>query len=91
MELKDYTTEELKAELKRRAEEKRKEDAEKPKCKNCKHCMSDPRFHMFFRCSVNTYKQKGHVQGYCIRPSDHCDKFEKGDEKDFIKELFYGL
>lgn len=37
MELKDYTTEELKAELKRRSEEKKAEMNKVKRCRMCKH------------------------------------------------------
>lgn len=37
MELKDYTTEELKAELKRRSEEKKTERNKVKRCRMCKH------------------------------------------------------
>lgn len=37
MELKDYTTEELKAELKRRSEEKKAERNKIKRCRMCKH------------------------------------------------------
>lgn len=37
MELKDYTTEELKAELKRRSEEKKAERNKVKRCRMCKH------------------------------------------------------
>lgn len=47
MELKDYTTEELKAELKRRAEVRKAEKAKDMKtakrCRNCKYCVENPR------------------------------------------------
>ena len=54
MELKDYTTEQLKAELKRRVEEKKARKAEEMKaalrCRNCKHCAPNPRWNTMYIC-----------------------------------------
>lgn len=76
MELKDYTTEELRNELKRRAAIKREEDSEKPRCRNCKHFMQHPRFEHFHNCAVRTFIRKGIKIHYSVKPSHTCDKFE---------------
>lgn len=85
MELKDYTTEELKAELKRRIEEKKAQKAEEMKtalrCRNCKHCIPNPNVHSWCRenfciCNVRTWGKKTQ-RHYTTKPSTKaCDKFE---------------
>lgn len=85
MELKDYTTEQLRAELKRRIEEKKAQKAEEMKtalrCRNCKHCMPNPNVPSWCResyciCNIRTWgKNQRH---YVTKPSTKaCDKFEK--------------
>ena len=85
MELKDYTTEELKAEIKRRVELKRAQKAEEMKnalrCRNCKHCVPNPSWGSFFKCAVRTWGKK-YPQHYCVTPSQKaCDKFERKQEE----------
>ena len=79
MELSEYTTEELRAELKRRHSEKRAADALKPRCRNCKHLMREPIGEWFVstRCGARTYKLRGRDVHYCVSLSGHCDKFER--------------
>ena len=84
MELKDYTTEEIKAELKRRSiieKEKREEERKTAlRCRNCKHCILDPKGYNFYHCAVRTWGKKI-VRNYCIRPCNKaCDKFERKEE-----------
>lgn len=84
MELKDYTTEELKAELKRRVEERKAQKAEEMKtalrCRNCKHCTPHPQGWDFHLCAVRTWGKKI-VRSYCVKPSQKaCDKFERKEE-----------
>ena len=81
MELKDYTTEQLKAELKRRVEEKRAQKAEEMKtairCRNCKHCTQHPHGFNCYHCAVRTWGKKI-VRNYCVTLSQKaCDKFER--------------
>lgn len=83
MELKDYTTEELKAELDRRKTiakaQKVAEDAAALKCRNCKHCKQNPIFKGFYACAVRTYG-KTITRHYSIKPYQKaCDKFERKD------------
>lgn len=84
MELKDYTTEEIKAELKRRSiieKEKREEERKTAlRCRNCKHCIPHPNGFNFYYCSVRTWGKKI-VRNYCTRPSNKaCDKFERKEK-----------
>jgi len=84
MELKDYTTEQLKAELKRRYEEKKALKAEEMKtalrCRNCVHCVNYPNWTNLYHCEVRTCGKKI-VRNYCVRPSQKaCDKFERKEE-----------
>ena len=64
MELKDYTTEELKAELKRRAEVKRALKAEETKnakrCRNCEYCQDIPisPWSTAYKCMARTWGKK---------------------------------
>lgn len=84
MELKDYTTEELKAELKRRVELERARKAEEMKkalrCRNCKYCMRNPNWSMYYLCMARTWG-KEHPRHYTISPSTKaCDKFERKEQ-----------
>lgn len=84
MELKDYTTEELKAELKRRTKLAKAQKAEEMKtalrCKNCKHCIPNPKAPNWYRgnyciCNVRTWGKKI-VRNYCVKPSQKaCELF----------------
>lgn len=84
MELKDFTTEELKAELKRRAEIARAQKAEEMKtalrCRNCKHCVPNPRWPMVHICDVRTYGKK-YQRNYSVKSAmKACEKFERKEE-----------
>jgi len=81
MELKDYTTEQLKAELKRRVEEKKAQKAEEMKtalrCRNCKHCVSNPNCRMQHLCMARTWGKK-YPRYYTVSLSKKaCEKFER--------------
>ena len=83
MELKDYSIEELRAELKRRVEEKRAKKAEEMKtalrCRNCKHCTQHPKGYDLYHCAVRTWGKKI-VRNYCVKPSQKaCELFERND------------
>lgn len=85
MELKDYSTEELKAELKRRVELAKAQKAEEMRTakryRNCKHCMPNPNVPSWCRgnyciCNVRTWGKKN-IRHYATNPSQNaCDKFE---------------
>lgn len=91
MELKDYTTEELKAELKRRAveEEKKKieERANAKVCRNCKHfCTIDHYGHTIDPASVKPWSAhccpfapfKNNPQRFRVLTETHtCEHFDK--------------
>ena len=84
MELKDYTTEELKAELKRRVELRKAEKAEEMKtakrCRNCKYCTPSPNWDTLYLCMARTWGKK-HDRHYAVRLSEKaCDKFERKEE-----------
>lgn len=89
MEIKDYTTEELKVELKRRAEIAKSKKEEKMKmalrCMNCKHCVQNPKVPSWCRghymiCEVRTFGKKT-VRHYSVRLSDKsCEKFERNED-----------
>ena len=76
MELKDYTTEQLRAELKRRSEQKKKDDQKKLRCRNCVHCITHKSVPNFYICEARTWG-KAYVRNYCVKShTAACDKFE---------------
>lgn len=84
MELKDYTTEELKAEIKRRAELARARKAEEMRtalrCRNCKHCAKVYKFTMTYVCMARTWGKK-YPHHYTIQPSNKaCELFERKED-----------
>lgn len=83
MELKDYTTEELKAELKRRVELRKAQKAQEMKtalrCRNCKHCQEAKISYWIrgYQCMARTYGKK-HPRHYVVALSKPaCDLFER--------------
>ena len=84
MELKDYTEEQLRAELKRRYEERQKE---RESIKRCHHCEYMQRFKDYdlYNCRVRTFTRKNRfdrnnpiVVHYSVNKSDKaCDKFKQ--------------
>lgn len=85
MELKDYTTEELKAELKRRSEELKAEKAKVKRCRMCKHWgeinyFGDKPYETYYginRC-CKFFKHKTGKYYHAHSPSQHaCKYFEE--------------
>lgn len=83
MKLEDYTTEQLKSELKRRAEVARKEKMSVSRCRNCKHLLiREKNWYTFYECSIRTYSMKGHEYNYSVKLSQKaCDKYERKENK----------
>lgn len=84
MELKDYSIEELKAELKRRTELAKAQRAEEMKnamrCRNCKHCAPNPNISYQKICMARTWGKK-YPRHYTVSPSrPACEKFERKEE-----------
>lgn len=84
--LESFSTEELKAEIKRRAEIARAKKAEEMKnalrCRNCKHCVSVPisSWSNSYECMARTWGKK-HPRHYTISPSKRaCELFERKEE-----------
>lgn len=79
MELKDYTVEELKAELKRRAELKKQAMAQVARCRNCRHLVPDDKGWCYaYKCGVRTFTMHGRTYHYTVSPSKKaCDMYEK--------------
>lgn len=81
MELKDYTEEQLKAELKRRVELRKAQKAEEVKtakrCRNCKHCVPNPRWERMHICMARTWGKKypHHYSVSLSKPA--CELFEQ--------------
>ena len=84
MELKDYTTEELRAELKRRAEISRAKKAEEMKtarrCRNCKHCVPNRTWVKTYLCMARTWGKKYPTHYTVSLSTKACDKFERKEE-----------
>lgn len=77
MKLEEYTTEQLKKELKRRNEEKHKEKNNELRCRNCIHIIKNPKFDRTYLCNARTWGKKI-TYNYTIKPYfKACDKFEK--------------
>lgn len=80
MELKDYTTEELKAELKRRVELRKAQKAEETKtakrCRNCKHCAPNPNWERMYLCMARTWGTKNPRHYTVTLSKKACEKFE---------------
>ena len=76
--IQDYTTEELRAELKRRKDLKQKEMEKVLRCRDCKHCQPHPHFpRTHFLCMARTWGKK-RVWYYTVAPSKRaCAKFER--------------
>lgn len=90
MELKDYTTEELREELKRRIaiakEQKAREREQAERCRNCKHLIIDNR-HIGggciieqLYCGAKTYTHKGITRNYVVNKGSMC-KFNLFERK----------
>lgn len=76
-----YSTEELRAELKRRNEaEKARRELERNtalRCRNCVHCIKKGDFGAFYQCAVRTYTRKKIEWHYVVTPSQKaCELFE---------------
>lgn len=82
MELKDYTLDELRAELKRRIELKKAQKAQEMKaalrCRNCVHCVPHPKFPtLYHQCAIRTYG-KTFKRNYGVKLSTKaCDLFKR--------------
>lgn len=84
MELKDYTTEELKAELKRRLEIAKIQKVEEMKtalrCRNCKHCIPHSQGYDFYYCAIRAWGKKI-SHNYYVKPSQKaCELFERKEK-----------
>ena len=86
MELKDYTTKELKAELKRRVElakaQRAKEMEIAKRCRNCKHCQEHKvsNWTMGYNCMARIWGKKI-PRHYVVSPSKKaCELFERKEE-----------
>lgn len=86
MELKDYTTEELKAELKRRTELAKAQKAEEMKaaatCRNCKHCQGEQisSWPIAYKCMARTWGKKYPRHYTVMLYKKACDKFERKED-----------
>lgn len=75
MELSDYTNEQLKAELKRRSDIRRAEQAAVDRCKHCVHCIPNE-FMNSCKCAVRKYGKRNY--NYTVSLSrKSCELFER--------------
>lgn len=86
MNIEDYTTEQLKAELKRRVEISKAKKAEEMKtalrCRNCKHCVSRKisNWSVGYNCMARMWGKK-YPRHYTVSLSTKaCDKFERKED-----------
>lgn len=77
MELKDYTTEELRAEIKRRNELAKEVKKQETRCRNCKHLINHPlSWAKLYLCGARTWG-KTYTRHYSVKLcTKACDKFE---------------
>lgn len=76
MNLKDFTDEELRAELKRRSDEKKAENAKALRCRNCVHIFQ-PCEYSSYKCKARGYMLRGYAQNYVVSPSRKaCEHFK---------------
>ena len=76
MNLEDYTIDELRAELKRRAQQKIEDDKLKPRCRNCIHFVPHPHCLNFYLCSARSWG-KEYKRNYCVKRSTKaCELFK---------------
>ena len=81
MKLEEYSTEELKAELKRRWKLKKEEKNKVPRCRTCVHRRQHPNGWNIWLCSARTWGKKI-VRNYVISLSNKaCDLYEKEPSK----------
>lgn len=81
MELSEYTTEELRAELSRRYAALKEARQNEPRCRNCVHCRPNPTFPQFFQCVARTWGKK-YVRNYCVKPYQKvCELYERKEEQ----------
>lgn len=74
--LNDYTTEELRAELKRRWQLEQEEKKKVLRCRSCVHCKQHPSGLKMYLCDARTWGKKV-VRNYVINLSNKaCDLFE---------------
>ena len=82
MELNDYTTEELRAEIKRRWLLEQEEKKKALRCRNCVHCIQHPSVYKMYLCDARTWGKKI-VRNYCVNLSDKaCELFENKNKED---------
>ena len=87
MELKDYTEEQLRAELKRRYDERQKERESIKRCRHCEYMQKSG--YSTYLCMARTYtvknrydKDKPRVINYSVNKSSKaCEKFKQKEEK----------
>ena len=83
MELKDYTIEELRAEIKRRNELTKEAKKQESRCRNCKHIMNHPKVSGVYLCAARTWG-KTYARHYCVKLcTKACDKFENKNEDNY--------
>lgn len=82
MGLQDYTTEELKAELKLRYYARKKEQEKVMRCRHCKHCIRVDDLLSYHICGERTWGKniKRHYRVFLSNKA--CELFEKKGQED---------
>ncbi len=80
MALQDYTDEQLRAELRRRNEQRIAERKKIARCRDCKHMMQHPQKCHRIICNVREYGKNG--KHYTVTPSQlACELFERKEDE----------
>ena len=84
MGLEEYTTEQLREEIKRRNEILKQEKLKEKRCRNCVHFDVDTsKGFKIITCAARTFTMKGREWHYSVRACNKaCDKYENKLEKE---------
>lgn len=80
--LSTYTTEQLKAEIRRRIEAAKAEREKVARCRNCVHMVTEKKWwYENTKCKVHTYMRHGEETMKCVKPCwKACDKYKRKEE-----------
>lgn len=81
-ELEKYTTEQLRAELRRRIEVAKAEREKVARCRNCAHMITTKiGWYSHTACEINIYMRCGKETPKCVKPGwKACEKYERKEE-----------
>lgn len=80
--LRAYTTEQLKAEIRRRVEAAKAERANVARCRNCVHMVTEKKeWYEYTKCKVHTYMRRGEETMKCVNPCwKACYKYKRKED-----------